>query len=234
MNDVKYKLSSTGPGLAFKLKGIVGAPTAYLHSLSYSLRSSNNLTSAMEDIEEKPPNRRRFTTLEGWREVGQGVYLAAGLTVSSVAYGANQHPRYYPEWGRFDDSESSRTRISKYEEQRRTFSLASRSFRTNSSQSFANPFISPEEAEAERSNGGADAGSGTLGGVLEADQPRSQQPFHIFSKKQKWVVVVIIGIAGLFSGLSSNIYFPSLDAIARVQCPPPYPNITSRHVALYN
>ncbi|KAL1878185.1 hypothetical protein Daus18300_002102 [Diaporthe australafricana] len=163
----------------------------------------------MDNTEEKPPNRRRFTTLEGWREVGQG------STVSSVAYGANQHPRYDPEWGRFDDNESSRTRISKFEEQRRTtFSLASRSIRTNSSQSFANPFISPEEAEEERAVGGADAS--TPGGVLEAERPRSEQPFHIFSKKQKWVVVVIIGIAGLFSGLSSNIYFPSLDAIARV------------------
>lgn len=44
----------------------------------------------------------------------------------------------------------------------------------------------------------------------------SEKPYHVYSSKQKWVVVVLIGVAGLFSGLSSNIYFPSLDAIAKV------------------
>jgi hypothetical protein len=45
-------------------------------------------------------------------------------------------------------------------------------------------------------------------------QPYTEQPYHVFSNGQKWLVIVIIGGAGLFSGLSSNIYFPSLDAIA--------------------
>ncbi|KAF6828854.1 MFS multidrug transporter [Colletotrichum plurivorum] len=40
-------------------------------------------------------------------------------------------------------------------------------------------------------------------------------PYHVFPKRHKWAVIVIIGMAGLFSGLSSNIYNPSLDAIAR-------------------
>ena len=43
-----------------------------------------------------------------------------------------------------------------------------------------------------------------------------EEPYHVFSKREKWLVVIIIGVAGMFSGLSSNIYFPSLDAIARV------------------
>lgn len=41
-------------------------------------------------------------------------------------------------------------------------------------------------------------------------------PYHVFGKSQKWLVVITIGMAGLFSGLSSNIYFPSLNAIAAV------------------
>ncbi|OAA40162.1 Major facilitator superfamily transporter [Beauveria brongniartii RCEF 3172] len=40
-------------------------------------------------------------------------------------------------------------------------------------------------------------------------------PFHVFSKRVKWYIVIIIGVAGLFSGLSSNIYLPSLSAIAQ-------------------
>nr|XP_036575935.1 MFS multidrug transporter [Colletotrichum truncatum]KAF6782591.1 MFS multidrug transporter [Colletotrichum truncatum] len=50
------------------------------------------------------------------------------------------------------------------------------------------------------------------------DQPNetgNEEPYHVFPKRHKWAVIVIIGTAGLFSGLSSNIYNPSLDAIAR-------------------
>lgn len=44
----------------------------------------------------------------------------------------------------------------------------------------------------------------------------SEEPYHVFSHGKKWSIVVLIGAAGLFSGLSSNIYFPALDAIAKV------------------
>ncbi|PTB35136.1 hypothetical protein M441DRAFT_62996 [Trichoderma asperellum CBS 433.97] len=42
-----------------------------------------------------------------------------------------------------------------------------------------------------------------------------EQPYHVFPKGLKKFLVGVIGVAGLFSGLSSNIYFPSLDAIAK-------------------
>lgn len=45
------------------------------------------------------------------------------------------------------------------------------------------------------------------------------QPYHVFAKGRKKFLVGVIGVAGLFSGLSSNIYFPSLDAIAKVSHP---------------
>ncbi|KAK2002762.1 major facilitator superfamily transporter [Colletotrichum falcatum] len=53
---------------------------------------------------------------------------------------------------------------------------------------------------------------------VENQCPKSnenEEPFSIYSKKQKWIIIVIIGLAGLFSGLSSNIYNPSLGAISR-------------------
>lgn len=169
----------------------------------------------MANTEERPVDRRRFTTIEGWREVGRGVYLGPGSTVSSVVFESNRNSDFDPEWGRFDDNASITTRLSKAEEQRRTFSQAPNGFRSFSPRSPANPFLSLEEAqaEAERPNDN----SGSPDSVAEpAQRPASEQPFHIFNKKQKWFVVIIIGVAGLFSGLSSNIYFPSLDAIARV------------------
>ncbi|GAP82376.1 putative major facilitator superfamily transporter [Rosellinia necatrix] len=46
-------------------------------------------------------------------------------------------------------------------------------------------------------------------------EPEPERPYHAFPKSRKKLLIGIIGVAGLFSGLSSNIYFPSLDAIAK-------------------
>lgn len=46
--------------------------------------------------------------------------------------------------------------------------------------------------------------------------------YHVFGKKERWGVVAMIGVAGLFSGLSSNIFFPSLDAISQVRSRIPF------------
>ncbi|KAK2600014.1 hypothetical protein QQS21_005248 [Conoideocrella luteorostrata] len=40
------------------------------------------------------------------------------------------------------------------------------------------------------------------------------QPYHIFSRCQKWHLVYLVSIAGSFSPLSSNIYFPAIDTIS--------------------
>lgn len=39
-------------------------------------------------------------------------------------------------------------------------------------------------------------------------------PYHIFSRPQKWNLVVLVSLAGSFSPLSSNIYFPAIDSIS--------------------
>ncbi|CEO59339.1 hypothetical protein PMG11_04018 [Penicillium brasilianum] len=45
--------------------------------------------------------------------------------------------------------------------------------------------------------------------------PDPQPPYHILSKKQKWNLVIFVSLAASFSPLSSNIYFPAIDAISR-------------------
>jgi len=57
---------------------------------------------------------------------------------------------------------------------------------------------------------------------LRLPAPEPDQPYHVFSKGRKRLLVGIIGVAGLFSGLSSNIYFPSLDAISKVSQENPF------------
>ncbi|KAG2419711.1 hypothetical protein HFD88_004507 [Aspergillus terreus] len=44
--------------------------------------------------------------------------------------------------------------------------------------------------------------------------PKEEQPYHILSKKQKWNLVIFVSMAGAFSPLSSNIYFPAIDTIS--------------------
>lgn len=84
---------------------------------------------------------------------------------------------------------------------------------------FRDPFadqnsIEGHSAPREAQNPFDDNSSGDEGTAVQELEP--EPPYHVFTKKQKWVVIVIIGAAGLFSGLSSNIYFPALDTIARV------------------
>src|SRR5256885_5691376 len=43
-----------------------------------------------------------------------------------------------------------------------------------------------------------------------------EPPYHVFSHKRKKRIVYIVSLAGLFSPLSSSIYFPALDQIANV------------------
>lgn len=50
---------------------------------------------------------------------------------------------------------------------------------------------------------------------LEKQKP--EPPYHIFTLRQKKLLVYIVSLAGLFSPLSSNIYFPALDTIAKVR-----------------
>ncbi|KAH8897986.1 MFS general substrate transporter, partial [Thozetella sp. PMI_491] len=47
-------------------------------------------------------------------------------------------------------------------------------------------------------------------------------PFHVFSNAKKKRLVGIVSLAGLFSPLSSNIYFPALSAISAVRLAPSF------------
>ncbi|KAK1827420.1 major facilitator superfamily domain-containing protein [Podospora conica] len=43
----------------------------------------------------------------------------------------------------------------------------------------------------------------------------AEAPYHVFTNGKKWELVFIVSLAGLFSSLSSNIYFPAIPAIAK-------------------
>jgi hypothetical protein len=127
-----------------------------------------------------PQLSRRFTTLEGWREIGTGVYVvgASRIQVPSFQHQFNANECY--------DDRTSCTGLGKTD----SISL----------QPWQDRELSVESVKEEK-------------GVSIASEPL----YHVFSNKRKWAVVITIGIAGLFSGLSSNIYFPALGAISKVR-----------------
>ncbi|KAH3981305.1 hypothetical protein HBI56_054380 [Parastagonospora nodorum] len=119
---------------------------------------------------------RRFTTLEGWHEIGEGFY------------GLGQRSRILSFANQFDPE--------LYDEER-TSDVA----------------LSVSEARNSRAH------SNALGDNQIPTRAResiiSEKPYHIFTRRQRWSVVIMIGVAGLFSGLSSNIYFPAVEDIAK-------------------
>lgn len=193
-----------------------------------SQSSPDNANTAMDgdgDLKDSDPNdfprrsSRRFTTLEGWREVRGGLYLAVGSAFSTII----PNPAYDPEWHIQDDEPLQPTFAEPYQNPANSFAL-NRS--TGHGQSELWPHGRFHSITTEAPTNPLDLGKRQQslfaeGGSTESEKtktpPVPERPFHSFTTSQKWLVISTIGVAGLFSGLSSNIYFPSLDAIATVR-----------------
>lgn len=126
---------------------------------------------------------RRFTTLEGWHEVREGVFaLGQKSLIFSLA-------------DQFDLERDNSDNIS---------SIALSRARSRESNGEGDPYCEDTSKEDQLNDE-----------LRVSSQP--EKPYHVYTSSQKWRVVVLVGAAGLFSGLSSNIYFPALDVIAKVR-----------------
>lgn len=52
------------------------------------------------------------------------------------------------------------------------------------------------------------------GSTASSSHEKEVEPYHIYTKKQKWLLVYVVSLAAMFSPLSSNIYFPAIDSIS--------------------
>ncbi|KAK2590254.1 hypothetical protein QQS21_012070 [Conoideocrella luteorostrata] len=171
----------------------------------------------MDDRESsrRDPRRaaRRFTTLEGWREVQDGLYLAAGSTVAAII----SNPAYDSEWP-VRDGNATNTRLSRVQI-KQSNGVATDTGNHEYSRPGQNGLWphGPVCLIAMKDNGTrqeiqleeqSEVGDKIVGEEIEI-------PYHVFTNQAKWFVVITIGVAGLFSGLSSNIYLPSLSAIVK-------------------
>lgn len=141
---------------------------------------------------------RRFTTLEGWQDLGHGVYFFAGQ-VFAVRIPQDIGSDFYDY-----NNQSDNTRVGAQKVSVQTFQPISQDNESSISlykdKELPNPpELAPNKPEEK------DPGK----------QPEA--PFHILSGSQKRMLVFLISLAGLFSPLSSNIYFPALDAVAKVR-----------------
>lgn len=150
---------------------------------------------------------RRFSTLEGWRSIGNGIYTSGpSVRVLSIRH------QFDPE--SYDDDRTSTTCPSKGERG----SLRSRRVGSVITQNSLDDYTHLEDQSRVSSMPpkSFDASSTADWASDREIIIHTEEIYHVFTRTQKWGVVVLIGIAGLFSGLSSNIYFPALDAIAQV------------------
>jgi hypothetical protein len=136
---------------------------------------------------------KRFTTLEGWREIGLGVYAMGNSNIRMFSIRNQYDPEHFRD---------NRNVQFEFQVSRRTQPLKSRLF--------AVEYQRPSEATTEKA---VEPVQLAKGDVLQTE---TRELYNVYTKKEKWVVVAIIGAAGIFPALTFNIYLPALTKIATV------------------
>ena len=156
---------------------------------------------------------RRFTTMEGWRELGYGIYSLRRVSVRMITI----EPQFDLERCH-DQNMSTRSAMPNVGNHSRLSgkSGSRTSVQLAHAQGHFDDAVSLEESD--RDGGKWDEVHSSPAVQSENGQSQKlgeEKRYHVFSQRQKWFLIIIIGVAGMFSGLSSNIYFPSLNIIAR-------------------
>jgi hypothetical protein len=138
---------------------------------------------------------KRFTTLEGWREIGSGVYAMGSSNIRMFSF-RHQFDPDHSQFTGFDFTQTldhAQTAIAK-------------------PQSFVEHRTSSE---------------GTIGKAIGSVRDRKtnpmalaedgiEEPYHVYTLKEKWTLVVVAGAAASFPMLTFNMYLPALGRIATV------------------
>ena len=165
---------------------------------------------------------RRFTTMEGWRELGNDIYTLRRVSIRMVTV----DPQFDLERYHNDNmsTRSARTESTDYDWVVRTGGRSQSQGPGKGQDPFDDIYtVEPDgrtqEKPNEKHNPFGDENAEVLEEGDSLEPPEAEEPYHVFSTRQKWLLVIIIGVTGMFSGLSSNIYFPALDSIARASEP---------------
>ncbi|KAI0140770.1 major facilitator superfamily domain-containing protein [Pestalotiopsis sp. NC0098] len=141
-------------------------------------------------------SHRRFSSIEGWKEVANNMYYAAGHGLVNLSTSPDID-------GVPNENADVITRQASHTEHDTSMNTSTIQ---QTDDEGSDPFSTTNDIEGEDQFKSLKD---------ETQTTKAEEPYHVFTPRQRWFVVVIIGAAGLFSGLSSNIYFPALDAIAK-------------------
>lgn len=100
---------------------------------------------------------------------------------------------------------------------RTTGGAAGRLTRNAFSYFYTTPDLDPDSYNPDRRRR-ASRGASSIGSSSSGDSSEdNEEPYSVFPKVQKRLLITLIAVAGSISGLSSNIYFPSQNAISKVR-----------------
>ncbi|EJU05680.1 MFS general substrate transporter [Dacryopinax primogenitus] len=71
-----------------------------------------------------------------------------------------------------------------------------------------------EEEETDRDSVGDEPSTSREGQVQPQVVSRPEKPYSIFTRKEKWFIVFMTAVAGFYSPLSANIYFPAIPILS--------------------
>lgn len=175
---------------------------------------------------------RPFTTMEGWRELGNNLYALRRASIRMITV----EPEFDLERYHADDNMAIRSPRTASHAARRDGGDRpdSRGQSQEGSAEGQDPFddvfavaLEPDrfgdKVLNEKGNDPFDDENAVRQDNDSLKPPKTEEPYHIFSAREKWLLVIIIGVTGMFSGLSSNIYFPALDTIAKARQNPMLP-----------
>lgn len=153
-----------------------------------------SIRSSTISVHPRGPSNR-FTTLEGWREIGAGVYAMGNSNIRMFSIRNQFDPEHYR-----DD----RDEAFNFVEAERVLSMNSQ----------------PPDVQYER------ASQGTIGKAIGSlrdtkgyglrPYAQSEEEYNVWTRKERWIAVAVVGIAGIFPALTFNIYLPALARVAKV------------------
>ncbi|KAJ4300850.1 hypothetical protein N0V90_002938 [Kalmusia sp. IMI 367209] len=140
---------------------------------------------------------KRFTTLSGWREIGQGAYAMGSSNIRMFSFRHQFDPEHFRDDG-FDFTQT-----------------LERPAETIGKVECLVPYRRSSEGTIGKAIGSLR--DPKCGFTKKEKEITPDEPYSAYTVKEKWTLVAIVGAAGCFPILTFNIYLPALGRAATVR-----------------
>lgn len=156
---------------------------------------------------------QRFTTLEGWREIGLGIYTMGSSNIRMFSPRNQFDPESFRD--ETDDIIYTTSPDAPPVPSKKTLSLIEYKTTAASSVYPADEKSSPTPTPDQRLS----TVSFYEVVIPKPEKPRLVEPYHVFTDKEKWIVVAIVSATGMLPVLTFYTYLPGIMSIATVCSP---------------